>query len=66
MFPPSNFPSWDFPFGPVVKNPPSNGGDVGSIPDQGTKIPHVMEHLRLSAITREKSAHHNEDPTGHN
>ena len=23
---------WDFPGGPVVKNPPSNAGDKGSIP----------------------------------
>ena len=30
---------WDFPGGPVVKNPPSNAGDVGSVPGQGTKIP---------------------------
>ena len=29
----------DFPGGPVVKNLPSNTGEVGSIPDQGTKIP---------------------------
>ena len=28
---------WDFPDAPVVKNPPSNPGDVGSIPGQGTK-----------------------------
>ena len=28
-----------FPGGPVVKNPPSNAGDSGSILDQGTKIP---------------------------
>ena len=26
--------SWDFPGGPVVKNPPSNAGDMGSIPGQ--------------------------------
>ena len=32
---------WDFPGGPVVKNPPSNSGDTGSIPRQGTKIPHA-------------------------
>ena len=25
----------NFPGGPVVKNPPSNAGDVGSIPSQG-------------------------------
>ena len=37
----------DFPGGPVVKNMPSEAGDVGSIPGQGTrshmpqlKIPH--------------------------
>ena len=29
----------DFPGGPVVKNLPSNAGDAGSIPGQGTKIP---------------------------
>ena len=28
----------DFPGGPVVKNPPCNAGDMGSIPSQGTKI----------------------------
>ena len=32
---------WDFPGGPVVKNSPCNAGDAGSIPGQGTKIPHV-------------------------
>ena len=31
----------DFLGGPVVKNPVSNSGDVGSIPGQGTKIPHL-------------------------
>ena len=30
---------WDSPDGPVVKNPPSNAGDMGSIPGWGTKIP---------------------------
>ena len=29
----SNF--WDFPGGAVVKNPPSNAGDMGSSPGQG-------------------------------
>ena len=33
------------PGGPVVKNPPCNAGDVGSIPGQGTKILHAMEQL---------------------
>ena len=44
---------WDFPGGPVVKNPPYNAGDTGSIPGQGTKILHASgattaELLRLS------------------
>ena len=39
--------------GPVVKHPPSNAGDVGWIPGQGTKIPHAAEQLSLSAVTRE-------------
>ena len=26
----------------MVKNPPSNATDVGSIPGQGPKIPHVV------------------------
>ena len=49
---------WDFPGGPVVKNPPSNAGDAGSIPGWGTKIPHAMEQLSLHAATTEP-AHHN-------
>ena len=36
---------WHFPAGPVVKNPPSNAGDVGSIPSQGTKISHAVGQL---------------------
>ena len=35
----------DFPGGPVVKNPPYNAGDTGSILDQGTNIPHVPGQL---------------------
>ena len=35
----------DFPGGPMVKNPPFNAGDVGSIPGQGTKIPHATGQL---------------------
>ena len=29
---------WDFPGDPVVKNSPSNVGNVGSIPGHGTSI----------------------------
>ena len=37
----------DFPGGPVVKNLPSNAGDVGLIPGQGTKIPHQFSSVQL-------------------
>ena len=43
----------DFPGGPVVKNPPSNAGDTGLIPGQGTKIPHAMGQLSPHATTIE-------------
>ena len=33
--------SEDFPGGPVVKNPPSNAGNVGSTSGQGVKIPYA-------------------------
>ena len=35
----------------MVKNLPSKAGDAGSIPGQGTKIPHAMRELSLSATT---------------
>ena len=35
----------DFPGGPVVKNPPSNARDTGSIPGWGTKIPQEAGQL---------------------
>ena len=37
--------SWDFPDGPMVKNPPADAGDAGSIPGPGTKIPCAVEQL---------------------
>ena len=43
----------DFPGGPVIKNPPSNAGNVGSIPGQGTKIPYATGQLNLFTTTRE-------------
>ena len=39
--------------GSVVKNPPSNAGDVGLIPGPGTKIPHATGQLSLLTTTRE-------------
>ena len=41
----------DFPGGPVVKNPPSNEGDAGSIPGRG-----LSSHMPRRAT---KSAYHN-------
>jgi len=38
----------------VVKNPPSNAGDTGSIPGWGIEIPH--------AVGATKPIHHYEEP----
>ena len=46
---------WDFPGGPVVKNPSPNARDVGLILDWGTKMPHAERNLtpvRLHATRR--------------
>ena len=43
----------DFPGGPVVKNLPYNAGDAGSIPGQGTKIPHASGQLSPCNTTAE-------------
>ena len=43
---------WDFPGGPVIKNSPSNAGDVGSIPDEGTNILPAVGLLNLHAIMK--------------
>ena len=43
------------PGGPVVKNPPCNAGDSGSIPGGGTKIPHAAEQLSPWATPRKTS-----------
>ena len=45
--------SWDSPGGPVIKNPPSNAGDMGLIPGWGTKIPHATGQLSLHAKSTE-------------
>ena len=44
---------WDFPGGPVVKNPPSNAGDSGSIPGGGTKTSHAAGQVSPHATTTE-------------
>ena len=53
--------SWDFPSGPVFKNSPRKAGDVGSILDRGTKIPHAVGQLSPSATTSGPMGH-NKDP----
>ena len=52
---------WDFPGGQGLKNPPSNAGDMGSILDQGTKIPYAAGQLSPLATTREKPMCSNEE-----
>ena len=45
--------SQDFPNGPMVKNPPSSVGNVGSIPGLGTKIPYASGQLSPREATTE-------------
>ena len=47
--------SGNFPGGPVVKNPPSNAGDEGLSPGQGTKIPHALGQISQRAATTEST-----------
>ena len=63
-----------FPGGPAVKNLPSNTGDTGSIPGQGTKIPHTVgqgshvlqllkpTHSSPCSSTRKASMHCSQGP----
>ena len=37
----------------MVKSLPSNAGDWGSVPGQGTKIPHASGQISLCASTTE-------------
>ena len=61
----------DFLRGPVVTDPPEIAGDMGSIPGQGSKVPHTVGQLsphcskyrahtlwRPRTTTREKPEHH--------
>ena len=62
----------DSPRGPVVKNRPSNAGDVGLISGRGSKISHVKGKLSPCDVTTEatcsgeKPMHHSEDTACHN
>ena len=42
----------------MVKNPPSNAGDAGSIPGWGTKIPHDAGQLSLHTTATEHAHLH--------
>ena len=60
----------DFPGGPVVKNPPSNVDDSGSILAQGTKIPNDQglpkEHTATWSAATNEPSHHSKHPACHN
>ena len=60
----SNIYPISFPGGWVVKNPPSNTGDVSLTPGQRTKIPHTMEQLNPSAATTEPVSSRAFEPQG--
>ena len=53
---------WDFPGGPVVKNLPSDAGDMGSIPGRGTTIPHATGQLSPCTTTTEPVCHKLQSP----
>ena len=42
--------SWEFPSGPVVKS--LHLGNAGSIPGQGTKIPHAAKKKKAVSFSR--------------
>ena len=53
------WPTWDFPGSPVIRDPPSNAGDAGSILGQGLKSHKLQSNqagtlqlLSLHAITK--------------
>ena len=52
----------DFPGSPVVKNPPCNAGDVGSVSVQWSNIPHTTGQLSPGVTAREKAACRNYCP----
>ena len=50
----------DFPGGPVVKNLPSNAGDVGSIPGWLTKIPTCRWATKPTGTTKDPACRNKE------
>ena len=57
-----NLNDWDFPGGPVVKNPPYYAENVGLITGWGSKISHALGQWRPCATTRVKPGHWDKDP----
>ena len=53
----------DFPGDPVVKNPLSNAGDMGSIPGQGTKVPQAVRQLSPHTATETSCSQINKNKT---
>ena len=52
--------------GPVVRNLPSNAGDMGLIPGWGTKTPNAMGQLSPCTLQLEKRVNSSENPVGLN
>ena len=56
----------DFPGGPVVKSPPANAEDSGSIPGRGAKIPHAWQpkdqNIKRSNIVANSIRNSKNDP----
>ena len=48
---------WDFPGGPMVKDPPYGAGEVGSIPGQGAKIPTCCRTTKPVRCNSEPARH---------
>ena len=46
----NNNPLWNFPGSPVVKTLDPSAGGTGSIPGQGTKIPHAAGLAKIKKI----------------
>ena len=78
-----SFDFWDclikiflgFPSSPVVKNPPANAGDTGSIPGAGrfhvpwshrVPVAQLLKPTRLEAVLCNKRSHHDEEPSHRN
>ena len=50
----------------MVRNLPSNAGDMGLIPGWGTKTPNAMGQLSPRTLQLEKRANSSEHPVGRN